>query len=64
MSEYAIAADGLTKVFKTRSGLVTAVSELDHPGRVNELADMLGTQNEHARGGAESILLEAAQAKQ
>lgn len=43
---------------------VTAVSELDHPGRVNELADMLGTQNEHARGGAESILLEAAQAKQ
>ncbi|MCA9929040.1 MAG: DNA repair protein RecN [Anaerolineales bacterium] len=43
---------------------VTAVSELDHPGRVSELADMLGTQNEHARGGAESILLEAAQAKQ
>jgi len=42
---------------------ITAVSELGHVGRVKELADMLGTQNEHARGGAESILQTAANAK-
>lgn len=42
---------------------ITAVSELGHIGRVRELADMLGTQSEHARGGAESILQEAARAK-
>ena len=42
---------------------ITAVSELGHIGRVEELADMLGTQIVHARGGAESILQEAAKVK-
>lgn len=41
----------------------TAVDELGHVGRVRELAAMLGTQIEHARGGAESILQEATKAK-
>jgi len=35
---------------------VTAVLELDQPGRVNELAAMLGSLGDHATGGAESIL--------
>lgn len=42
---------------------VTAVVELGHVGRVQELAAMLGTQADHARGGAESILQQAASAK-
>lgn len=42
---------------------VTAVKELGHLGRVQELAAMLGTQIEHARGGAESILQQAAVVK-
>lgn len=42
---------------------ITAVSQLGHGGRVEELADMLGTQSEHARGGAEAILQTAARAK-
>ncbi|MCP5095436.1 MAG: DNA repair protein RecN [Chloroflexi bacterium] len=42
---------------------ITAVSELGHVGRVRELAEMLGTQIDHARGGAESILQQAASVK-
>ena len=34
----------------------TIVAELDESGRVEELAAMLGTRDEHATGGAESIL--------
>ena len=34
----------------------TGVSLLDGPGRVEELAAMLGTEGEHATGGAQSIL--------
>jgi DNA repair protein RecN (Recombination protein N) len=41
----------------------TAVIELGHVGRVRELGEMLGTQIEHARGGAESILQQAATVK-
>lgn len=37
----------------------TRISTLDQDGRVQELAAMLGTQGEHARGGAESILQQA-----
>jgi DNA repair protein RecN (Recombination protein N) len=42
---------------------VTAVASLDLPGRVRELAAMLGTEEEVARGGAESILHRAAEVK-
>lgn len=42
---------------------VTAVANLDRPGRVEELAAMLGAQGEHARGAAESILARASAAK-
>jgi DNA repair protein RecN (Recombination protein N) len=42
---------------------LTRVTQLDGNGRVQELAAMLGTQGEHARGGAESILQLAAQVK-
>ncbi len=42
---------------------ITAVSQLGHVGRVEELAEMLGTQIVHARGGAESILQQAAKVK-
>lgn len=35
---------------------VTTVIELDLPGRVNELAAMMGSLGHHATGGAESIL--------
>ncbi len=42
---------------------VTHVSELDYAGRVEELAAMLGTSDEHARGGAASLLQHAAAAK-
>jgi DNA repair protein RecN (Recombination protein N) len=41
----------------------TVVEDLDRNGRVVELAAMLGTQGVHARGGAESILAQAAHAK-
>ncbi|MBK8984834.1 MAG: hypothetical protein IPM39_01920 [Chloroflexi bacterium] len=41
----------------------TAVEDLDRNGRITELAAMLGTQGVHARGGAESILAQASQAK-
>ncbi|MCB8928343.1 MAG: DNA repair protein RecN [Ardenticatenaceae bacterium] len=34
----------------------TRIQSLDGDGRIQELAAMLGTQGEHARGGAESIL--------
>lgn len=42
---------------------VTAVANLDRPGRVEELAAMLGAQGDHARGAAESILARASAAK-
>jgi DNA repair protein RecN (Recombination protein N) len=42
---------------------ITAVDELGHVGRVQELAAMLGTHIEPARGGAESILQQAARVK-
>ncbi|MCB9445022.1 MAG: DNA repair protein RecN, partial [Ardenticatenaceae bacterium] len=41
----------------------TAVHNLDGNGRVEELAAMLGTHDEHARGGAAAILQHAAAAK-
>lgn len=37
----------------------TAVTSLDRDGRINELAAMLGTNDHHARGGAQSILHQA-----
>ena len=37
----------------------TRVDSLDQPGRIQELAAMLGTQGVHAKGGAESILAQA-----
>ncbi len=37
----------------------TRIHSLDKDGRIQELAAMLGTQGEHARGGAESILAQA-----
>lgn len=43
---------------------LTAVTNLDITGRVHELAAMLGTQGEHAVGGAQSILTQANRAKQ
>lgn len=42
---------------------VTRVEDLDENGRVQELAAMLGTQGEHATGGAASILTRADQVK-
>ncbi|MCP4424286.1 MAG: DNA repair protein RecN [Chloroflexi bacterium] len=42
---------------------ITAVHKLEGDGRIQELAAMLGTQDEHARGGAAAILQQAAQAK-
>lgn len=42
---------------------VTQVSALDYAGRVEELAAMLGTHDEHARGGAISLLQHAADIK-
>lgn len=47
----------------TEGRTTTAVAELGHVGRVQELAAMLGTQIEHARGGAESLLQEATRLK-
>ena len=41
----------------------TKVINLDRDGRIRELAAMLGTQDEHARQGADSILQLAAQNK-
>lgn len=41
----------------------TAVHNLDGNGRIEELAAMLGTHDEHARGGAAAILQHAAAAK-
>jgi DNA repair protein RecN (Recombination protein N) len=42
---------------------ITAVTRLDDDGRIMELAAMLGTQDETARRGAESILEQAGRAK-
>jgi DNA repair protein RecN (Recombination protein N) len=42
---------------------ITAVHTLDGYGRVEELAAMLGTHDEHARGGAAAILEHAAKEK-
>ncbi len=41
----------------------TIVNKLEEDGRIEELAAMLGTQGEHARGGAAQILQQAAAAK-
>ena len=38
---------------------ITAVTSLDREGRIEELAAMLGTNDHHARGGAQSILHQA-----
>ncbi|RMH00469.1 MAG: DNA repair protein RecN [Chloroflexi bacterium] len=42
----------------------TSLQVLDEYGRISELAAMLGTQGEHARGGAEAILRQATAVKQ
>jgi DNA repair protein RecN (Recombination protein N) len=42
---------------------ITAVHHLDDNGRIEELAAMLGTHDEHARGGATAILEHATAAK-
>ena len=42
---------------------ITAVHHLDGNGRIEELAAMLGTQGEYARGGAANILQQATKAK-
>lgn len=41
----------------------TAVHNLDENGRITELAAMLGTHGEHARGGAQAILEQAKRQK-
>jgi DNA repair protein RecN (Recombination protein N) len=58
-------ADGHYHVSKeqTRGRTVTEVDELDYQGRVREMAEMLGTSDEHAIGGAESILRQVARLK-
>lgn len=58
-------ADGHYRVSKeqTRGRMVTEVDELDYQGRVREMAAMLGTSDEHATGGAESILRQVARLK-
>ncbi len=58
-------ADGHYHVSKeqTRGRTVTEVDELDHQGRVREMAAMLGTSDEYATGGAESILRQVASVK-
>lgn len=55
-------ADGHFHVSKQLSGerTTTMVAKLDKDGRVHELAEMLGTDDQHARGAAESILRQAA----
>ncbi len=58
-------ADGHFHVSK-RTGdgrTTTAVRLLDSAGRVNELAAMLGTDGEHATGGAQDILAHSAAVK-
>ncbi len=42
---------------------ITGVKDLDRNGRIAELADMIGTQGEHATGGAEAILDNAQKVK-
>ncbi len=42
----------------------TAVTNLDVSGRINELADMLGTRGDSAKGGAEAILRQVHHDKQ
>ncbi|MGD8584925.1 MAG: DNA repair protein RecN [Chloroflexota bacterium] len=58
-------ADGHFNVSKhTEDGRTTTeVKLLDEPGRVNELAAMLGTDGEHATGGAQAILKHSADVK-
>lgn len=43
---------------------ITAVTNLDRYGRIQELAAMLGTQGEYALGGAESILQQVTAVKE
>lgn len=59
-------ADGHFHVSKSLKDnrTITSVSQLDSQQRVSELAAMLGTQDEHATGGAESILQRVKLAKQ
>jgi DNA repair protein RecN (Recombination protein N) len=58
-------ADGHYHVSKRLAAdrTTTVVDQLDRPGRITELAAMLGTQGEHAQGGAESILQHVAATK-
>jgi DNA repair protein RecN (Recombination protein N) len=42
---------------------ITSVNRLEEAGRIEELAAMLGTQDIHAREGAQSILSTAAETK-
>lgn len=58
-------ADGHFRVSKQLAAerTTTLVTSLDTNGRVIELAEMIGTQNEYATGGAESILDHVARVK-
>jgi DNA repair protein RecN (Recombination protein N) len=58
-------ADGHYHVSKSLKGdrTTTSVSRLDSNERIQELAAMLGTQDDYATGGAKSILQQAALAK-
>ena len=47
----------------TDNRTTTTVTELDEDGRIGELAAMLGTQDVHATGGAQSILQNVNQVK-
>jgi DNA repair protein RecN (Recombination protein N) len=55
-------ADGHYHVSKKLGGerTTTTVAQLDMDGRVHELAEMLGTKDQHATGAAKSILRQAA----
>ena len=55
-------ADGHFHVSKQLDGerITTMVVQLDRSGRIHELAEMLGTDDQHATGAAESILRQAA----
>jgi DNA repair protein RecN (Recombination protein N) len=58
-------ADGHFNVSKrmVEGRTITGVTLLDDIGRVNELAAMLGTDGEHATGGAQAILTHSAAVK-
>ena len=48
---------------QTNGRTTTRITTLDQSGRIQELAAMLGTQGEHAQGGAQSILAQASGTK-